>query len=107
MAANNGATRRATIAHRRADIARASCLARRVAAVPRDGLRFFVHAGVDLEVPLHEQDPSDAVDARAFLSRSDEVDCAASSCTAIPAEERQLTSAASAQPRYRAVMAVR
>jgi len=41
-----------------------------------DGLRFFVHAGVDLEVPLHEQDPEVMLWMREpFLSRSDEVDC--------------------------------
>ena len=41
-----------------------------------DGLRFFVHAGVDLEVPLREQAPEVMLWMREpFLSRSDEVDC--------------------------------
>jgi serine/threonine protein phosphatase 1 len=41
-----------------------------------DGLRFFVHAGVDLDVPLHEQEPDVMLWTREpFLSWSDEVDC--------------------------------
>jgi serine/threonine protein phosphatase 1 len=41
-----------------------------------DRLRFFVHAGVDLDVPLHEQEPDVMLWMREpFLSRSDEVDC--------------------------------
>jgi serine/threonine protein phosphatase 1 len=41
-----------------------------------DGQRFFVHAGVDLKVPLHEQAPEVMLWMREpFLSRSDEVDC--------------------------------
>jgi serine/threonine protein phosphatase 1 len=41
-----------------------------------DGLRFFVHAGVDLDLPLHEQEPDVMLWMREpFLSRSDEVDC--------------------------------
>jgi serine/threonine protein phosphatase 1 len=41
-----------------------------------DGLRFFVHAGVDLNVPLDRQDYEVMLWMREpFLSRSDEVDC--------------------------------
>jgi serine/threonine protein phosphatase 1 len=41
-----------------------------------DGLRFFVHAGVDLKVPLNEQGADVMLWMREpFLSRSDEVDC--------------------------------
>jgi serine/threonine protein phosphatase 1 len=41
-----------------------------------DGLRFFVHAGVDLNVPLDRQDYEAMLWMREpFLSRSDEVDC--------------------------------
>jgi serine/threonine protein phosphatase 1 len=41
-----------------------------------DGLRFFVHAGVDLERPLDRQDPEEMLWMREpFLSLSDEVDC--------------------------------
>src|SRR5712671_3954509 len=41
-----------------------------------DGLRFFVHAGVDLKVPLDRQDYEVMLWMREpFLSRSDEVDC--------------------------------
>ena len=41
-----------------------------------DGLRFFVHAGVDLTVPLDQQARRrDAVDARAVPDHCDHVDC--------------------------------
>ncbi|HKA78632.1 MAG TPA: metallophosphoesterase family protein [Xanthobacteraceae bacterium] len=41
-----------------------------------DGLRFFVHAGVDLAVPLNEQDDEIMLWMREpFLTQSDEVDC--------------------------------
>jgi serine/threonine protein phosphatase 1 len=41
-----------------------------------DGRRFFVHAGVDLDVPLDRQSPETMVWMREpFLSRCDEVDC--------------------------------
>ena len=41
-----------------------------------DGLRFFVHAGVDLTVPLNAQEADVMLWMREpFLSRSDEVDC--------------------------------
>jgi serine/threonine protein phosphatase 1 len=41
-----------------------------------DGLRFFVHAGVDLTVPLNEQSDDVMLWMREpFLTRSDEVDC--------------------------------
>ena len=41
-----------------------------------DGLRFFVHAGVDLSVPLDQQEDEVMVWMREpFLSHCDEVDC--------------------------------
>lgn len=41
-----------------------------------DGLRFFVHAGIDLAVPLAEQDPEVLLWMREpFLSECDAVDC--------------------------------
>jgi Calcineurin-like phosphoesterase len=41
-----------------------------------DGLRFFVHAGIDLAVPLAEQEPEVMLWMREpFLSECDEVDC--------------------------------
>jgi len=41
-----------------------------------DGLRFFVHAGVDLSVPLERQSPEVMLWIReSFFRRSDEVDC--------------------------------
>jgi Calcineurin-like phosphoesterase len=41
-----------------------------------DGLRFFVHAGIDLAVPLAEQQPEVMLWMREpFLSECDEVDC--------------------------------
>ena len=41
-----------------------------------DGLRFFVHAGVDLAVPLDEQEDEVMLWMREpFLTQSDEVDC--------------------------------
>jgi len=41
-----------------------------------DGLRFFVHAGVDLDVPLAEQEPEVMLWMREpFLTYCDEVDC--------------------------------
>jgi len=41
-----------------------------------DGLRFFVHAGVDLDVPLAEQEPEVMLWMREpFLTHCDEVDC--------------------------------
>jgi serine/threonine protein phosphatase 1 len=41
-----------------------------------DGLRFFVHAGIDLAVPLEQQEPEVMLWMREpFLSECDEVDC--------------------------------
>jgi serine/threonine protein phosphatase 1 len=41
-----------------------------------DGLRFFVHAGVDLDVPLDQQEPEVMLWMREpFLTYCDEVDC--------------------------------
>jgi serine/threonine protein phosphatase 1 len=41
-----------------------------------DGLRFFVHAGVDLDVPLDQQEPKVMLWMREpFLTYCDEVDC--------------------------------
>jgi serine/threonine protein phosphatase 1 len=41
-----------------------------------DGLRFFVHAGVDLDVPIAEQEPEVMLWMREpFLTYCDEVDC--------------------------------
>ena len=41
-----------------------------------DGLRFFVHAGVDLAVPLNRQEAEVMLWMREpFLTRSDRVDC--------------------------------
>ena len=41
-----------------------------------DGLRFFVHAGVDLDVPLDQQEPEVMLWMREpFLTHCDEVDC--------------------------------
>src|SRR5262249_40760567 len=41
-----------------------------------DGLRFFVHAGVDLSVPLDQQEPEVMLWMREpFLTYCDEVDC--------------------------------
>jgi serine/threonine protein phosphatase 1 len=41
-----------------------------------DGLRFFVHAGIDLAVPLADQEPEVMLWMREpFLSHCDEVDC--------------------------------
>ena len=41
-----------------------------------DGLRFFVHAGIDLTVPLNEQEPEVMLWMREpFLTYCDEVDC--------------------------------
>jgi len=41
-----------------------------------DGLRFFVHAGIDLDLPLAEQEPEVMVWMREpFLTDCDEVDC--------------------------------
>jgi serine/threonine protein phosphatase 1 len=41
-----------------------------------DGLRFFVHAGVDLDVPLDQQEPEVMLWMREpFLTYCDEIDC--------------------------------
>jgi serine/threonine protein phosphatase 1 len=41
-----------------------------------DGLRFFVHAGVDLTVPLNKQEPEVMLWMREpFLTYCDEIDC--------------------------------
>jgi serine/threonine protein phosphatase 1 len=41
-----------------------------------DGLRFFVHAGIDLAVPLEQQEPEVMLWMREpFLSECDEIDC--------------------------------